>query len=79
MYICMCMRMSCLAMFLTGEVCALEQLLDGRLLPLDADGATCFGWLRTEIHLTARRPPTAVQAGRGDEEERGDEQERGVP
>ena len=79
----MCIRMSYVApsmsMFLTGEVCALEQLLDGRLLPLDADGATCFGWLRTEIHLTARRPPTAVQAGRGDEEERGDEQERGVP
>ena len=61
-------------MFLTGEVCALEQLLDGRLLPIDADGATYFGWLRTEIHLTARRPPMAVQLI-----ESGDEDERGVP
>ena len=74
-HICMCIRMSCctvhMSMFLTGEVCALEQLLDGRLLPMDADGATCFSWLRTEIHLTARRPPTAVQDGKRDEEERG--------
>ena len=58
-------------MFLTGEVCALEQLLDGRLLPMDANGATYFEWLRTEIHLTAKRPPTAVQDGKSDEEERG--------
>ena len=76
----MCIRMSYVApsmsMFLTGEVCALEQLLDGRLLPMDADGATYFGWLRTEIHLTAKRAATAVQGGSGGS---GDEEERGVP
>lgn len=43
------------------EACALEQLLDGRFLPIDGEsGATGYAWLCTEIYLTARqrqRPP----------------------
>ena len=50
------------------ETCALEQLLDGRLLPVDAEGNTAFTWLRTEIHLTAKRPvdPGAIIEGNDD-------------
>ena len=37
------------------EACALEQLLDGRLLPVDAStGQTGFPWLRCEIYLTSK-------------------------
>jgi len=38
------------------EACALEQLLDGRFLPRDAEGSTSYAWLRTEIYLTAGQP-----------------------
>ena len=50
------------------ETCTLEQLLDGRLLPVDAEGNTAFTWLRTEIHLTAKRPvdPGAIIDGGDD-------------
>jgi len=30
---------------------------------MDAEGTTCFGWLRVEIHLTARRPPVPAASG----------------
>jgi len=30
---------------------------------MDAEGATCFGWLRVEIHRTARRPPAPAASG----------------
>ena len=36
---------------------------------MDAEGTTCFGWLRVEIHLTARRPPAPAASGAEAEEE----------
>jgi len=53
---------------------------------MDAEGSTCFGWLRVEIHHTARRPPApaasgaeAAEAAAAAEEEEVEEGERGAP
>ena len=48
------------------EACAIEQLLDGRFLPIDgASGETGYSWLRTEIYLTAKRKTPQEGDGEG--------------